>query len=300
MSRSRKWSLDKLKQVAAKYTKKSHFQKFDNPAYLSASRQGVLDDICSHMQQKNYKKYSSEEIKDIAGLYRTRTVFQKSNKQAYTQALLMGEDSLDSVCSHMHCVKKIQKHTKESAAKDAVKYKTKREFCINDAGSYLAALKNGWIDDICQHMIRSTNSSTAERFILSKVQRYHPDAIQRYFFNKDKRFRQSRYQLDIYIPSLNKGIEYDGTYWHSVSVLAKNKNISIEEASNYHADKDAFFSSIGIEVLHIAEDSWEAQEIWQSRIFLSFIGVLPKVPSTKKQDFFRKNTDEYIEELKSI
>jgi len=48
--------------------------------------------------------------------------------------------------------KKIQKHTKETAAADALKYKTKREWCENDAGSYLASLKNNWIDDLCKHM----------------------------------------------------------------------------------------------------------------------------------------------------
>jgi hypothetical protein len=179
--------------------------------------------------------------------------------------------------------------------KDAIKYKTRRDFCLKDAGSYLAAVKNGWIDDICQHMVVTTGSSAAERLILSRIRKYYPDATQKYFSNKNKQFFQNRYQLDIYIPSLNKGIEYDGTYWHTTEVLAKNKNISIEQASNYHSDKDSFFKSIGIEVLHISEATWKAQEIWQNRIILSFLNVLPYIPSNQKTNFFRRNTEEYIE-----
>ncbi len=299
MSNPRKWSLEKLKEVAVKYTEKCNFQKFDNPAYLSAYRQGILDQVCSHMKQNNHKKYTDKEIRFIAKQYTSRTFFQKSNKKAYTQAIAEGMGYLNEVCSHMISKKKIIKHTKESAMKDAVKYRTRREFCLKDAGSYLAAIKNGWADDICKHMTIISGSSAAERAILSNVREYYPDATQKYFFNKDKQFRQSRYQLDIYIPSLNKGIEYDGTYWHSIETLAKNKRISIEQASNYHSDKDAFFKSIGIEVLHIAEANWKAQEIWENRIVLGFLNILPYIPSNKKTDFFRRNTEEYIEELKS-
>lgn len=293
--KKKRWTTSSIKEEASKYNKKANFQKYSNAAYLSAKRKGILDEVCSHMQQKNYYKYTVEELTKIAFLYTTRTEFQKKNKQAYTQSRELGVDFFNAICSHMYSVRKVQKHTKETAAADALKYKTRREFCVNDAGSYLAAVKNGWIDEICEHMQPAPKggSSKEEKRILSIVNEHFPDAIKKIFYNKSYKFRQSRYELDIFIPSLNKGIEYDGTYWHSTEVLAKNKKISLEEAANYHEEKDSFFKSIGIEVLHIKEDFWKAQEIWQTRTILSFLNILPMPPAHK---FFRLHWAQNLDE----
>lgn len=285
MAKPRKWTFEKLQAEALKYNRRVDFQYGSTGAYLSAMRQKLLDVICSHMQESATKKYTDEEIIEIAKQYKTRSEFAKKSK-AYTAAFLRGKDFVDMVCSHMTSVKKVLKHTKETAAQDALKYKTRREFCVNDAGSYLAAVKNGWIDDICQHMneLPKSRTSKQELVILDIVREHFSDARKKVFYNKNKQFRQARYELDIYIPSLNKGIEYDGDYWHSPKVLAKNKKISIEEACTYHEEKDAFFKTLGIEVLHIKEKEWGALQLWNERKVLSFIGILPMPPPHK---FFR-------------
>jgi hypothetical protein len=294
MSKPIKWTKELLYTEAKKYNRRVDFQKFSRGAYLSAKRQGLLEDVCSHMQPNATKKYTQEQILEIAKQFKTRTEFQKGSK-AYASAFLYGKDFLDLACAHMISPKKVLKHTKETAAQDAIKYKTRREFCVNDAGSYLAAVKNGWIDDICKHMdeIPKTRVSKQELKILQKVQEYFPDARKKVFYNKSSDFRQSRYELDIFIPSLNKGIEYDGSYWHSPDVLAKRKNISLEEAEKYHEEKDQFFNQMGIKVLHIKENHWKINELWQTRIILDFIGILPKPPNHQFFKFmWRQNADE--------
>jgi very-short-patch-repair endonuclease/Zn ribbon nucleic-acid-binding protein len=66
-----------------------------------------------------------------------------------------------------------------------------------------------------------------------------------------------RYELDIYIPSLKIGIEFDGLYWHSESKVGKK----------YHINKTNFFKSKGIRVLHIFEDEWmNKKDIVKSKI----------------------------------
>lgn len=47
----------------------------------------------------------------------------------------------------------ILKWTFDKCKKEALNYKTRTEFYKNNLGAYLRAQRNGWLDDICQHMI---------------------------------------------------------------------------------------------------------------------------------------------------
>lgn len=283
MNKKIKWTLEKLKAEALKYSRRVDFQYGSVGAYLSARRQKLLETICTHMQEPATKKYTDEEIFEIAKQFKTRSEFAKNSK-AYASASLRGKHFLNRVCAHMTSVKKVQKHTKKTAAKDALKYKTRREWCLNDAGSYLASVKNGWVNDLCKHMDRipKTRTSKEELEILKIVQQHFPDARKKVFYNTNPDFRQSRYELDIYVPSLNVGIEYDGAYWHSPEVLAKYRKISIEQASKYHEEKDNFFKSLGIHVLHVGERHWlSSGREWDKRKILSILGILPMPPAHK-------------------
>jgi predicted GIY-YIG superfamily endonuclease len=44
--------------------------------------------------------------------------------------------------------------TKERCQEVALKYKTRNEFRKNSGGAYKSSLRNGWLDDVCSHMIR--------------------------------------------------------------------------------------------------------------------------------------------------
>jgi hypothetical protein len=64
-------------------------------------------------------------------------------------------------------------------------------------------------------------------------------------------------ELDIYIPSHNIAIEYNGLYWHSE--LFKDKD--------YHLTKTELCNNNGIRLIHVFEDEWlYKQDIVKSRI----------------------------------
>lgn len=42
---------------------------------------------------------------------------------------------------------------KEKCREEALKYKTRKSFQINSSSAYKSSLKNGWLDEICSHMI---------------------------------------------------------------------------------------------------------------------------------------------------
>lgn len=64
-------------------------------------------------------------------------------------------------------------------------------------------------------------------------------------------------EIDIYLPQLNLGIEYNGEYWHSED----------KKGRNYHLDKTNLAESKGIRLVHIFEHEWlNKQEIVKSRL----------------------------------
>ncbi len=70
-------------------------------------------------------------------------------------------------------------------------------------------------------------------------------------------------ELDIYIPSHNLAIEYDGLYWHS----------ELYKPSNYHLNKTLECEKQGIQLIHIFEDEWLfKQDIVKSRL-MNILGL---------------------------
>jgi hypothetical protein len=55
------------------------------------------------------------------------------------------------------------------------------------------------------------------------------------------------FELDIFLPDKNIGIEYNGLYWHS-ELAGKNRN--------YHSEKYNFFKDRGIKLISIFEHKW--------------------------------------------
>lgn len=77
--------------------------------------------------------------------------------------------------------------------------------------------------------------------------------------------------IDIYLPKLNIGLEYNGLYWHSEEY--KNKN--------YHIDKTNYFKERDIRIIHIWEDDWlKKKDIIKSQI-LNIIGNSNRIYARK-------------------
>ena len=71
-------------------------------------------------------------------------------------------------------------------------------------------------------------------------------------------------ELDIYIPSHNLAIEFNGLYWHSE--LFKNKN--------YHLDKTNLCNQKGVQLIHIFEDEWVYKADIVKSIIKSKLGLI--------------------------
>lgn len=78
-------------------------------------------------------------------------------------------------------------------------------------------------------------------------------------------------EIDIYLPELKIGFEFNGLYWHSN--LFKDKN--------YHLNKTNYFKERGIRIIHIWEDDWSNKtDIIKSQIS-NLIGKSVKIFARK-------------------
>lgn len=118
---------------------------------------------------------------------------------------------------------------------------------------------------------RVTNTSAGERALFEFVKLLCPDAIAGW------REHYHKQELDIFIPSMQLGIEFNGLYWHSESVFTANGKDPKSDSK-----KHAAFAANGIRVIGIFEDEWENQQhIVKSRL----TNILGK---TKRTIFARK------------
>ena len=273
------WDKNTIKTEALKYKTRKEFQKNAPGALDAAKRLDIYDEVCVHMEWIN-KRWTDEELFAEALKYGTRNDF--FTNKAYHVARNRG--ILDKICQHMPKDLKMnnfphnKKWNEEAVAKEALKYFFRSDFKKNNEGAYDAAKDMKILDKICSHMNMSRNSSKHENHLFDKIKQLYPSA-------QKLRDRNAKipnkphikgFDIDIYIPELRKGIEFDGTYWHSFEVMRKNKNRSLwsdEDVKNYHKIKDDYFLSKGVKILHINDKEWLQNKTQSLDRILNFLKV---------------------------
>ena len=95
-----KWTYDECKKEALKYNDRTLFMRNSSGAHKSASINGWLSDICSHMPLKSKKNYwTKEKCQEEALKYENRNQFKINSCDAYSYAYR--NKFLDEICSHM-------------------------------------------------------------------------------------------------------------------------------------------------------------------------------------------------------
>lgn len=79
-----------------------------------------------------------------------------------------------------------------------------------------------------------------------------------------KSILQGRHEIDIFIPKLNKAIEYNGIYWHR------------GKGETYHKDKTDGCNKLNISLIHIWEDQWNDNQEKIKDILIKFLDDLPQ------------------------
>ncbi len=259
----KKWFFDNLKLEASKFSTKGEFRENSPIAYRAALKNPRYEEIVSHMpkylnscgENGHNLKWSNAKIQEEALKFNTRGDFQKYSVKIYRAAKTRG--ILKQVCSHMKMVRTYW--TNDMLRQEAIKYGSRSQFALNNSSAYVLAKNRNILDEICSHMQFSTNTSSSEINLFDFIKSIYPKA-QKLKDRKVKILNKPHiqgFEIDIYIPELRKGVEFDGKYYHSLNGLKRGRpNWPQTDIEQYHQIKDQWFASKGIKILHIREEDW--------------------------------------------
>lgn len=151
-----KYTKEYCAEEAKKYKHRMDFRQGNRIIYKYSCQHGWIDDICGHMKWITRKPHfwTKEKCEKEAFKYNSRKEFQKGCGGAYAAAI--DNNWLDEICRHMTRPAPHNYYwTKEKCKEEAMKFQSLKEFRTN-SHAYNAALKRGWINEICSHMTRSS------------------------------------------------------------------------------------------------------------------------------------------------
>jgi hypothetical protein len=278
-------TIDQYKEEALKYNSKIEFLNKNPIIYRAAYKRGLLSEICTHMTESNFF-WDTETCLAEAKKYQTRRAFGLGNKAAYSYAVRA--KILNIVCAHMPEIlySAGKKHYKfkwtfEKLQEEALKYTTKAALNKYSPGAYLAAGRAKIKNIICSHMPKDRSTSLMEKELFGHIKLSFSSAKKLY--DRKVKIKGKPYiygfEIDIYVPELNCGIEFDGTYWHSFDRMRKSKGKKLwpdKDVKNYHKIKDAWFLTKGIRLLHIKEKDWKKDKQACINKCLDFLAIEQK------------------------
>jgi hypothetical protein len=98
------------------------------------------------------EKLTFDVCKEEALKYKTKSEFKKNSSTHYNKCVK--NKWLSNVCSHMvELIKPKNYWTYERCKEEALKFSNRTDYSRCGNWSYYVALNNGWLDEICEHMI---------------------------------------------------------------------------------------------------------------------------------------------------
>jgi hypothetical protein len=143
---------------------------------------------------------------------------------------------------------------------------SKLEHLIKSKKQFIICKKHGEFEQSLAHHQNGVGCPVCG-FNVSKIEMKLHDFIKSlgYKIIVNKKDIIAPYELDIYIPSLNKAIEFNGEYWH---YNERNPN---RKPKGYHGMKSQLCRDKKIRLLHIREDLWEKNENKMKNVINAFL-----------------------------
>jgi len=279
---TKKYEKEDIVKVMSFFSDVETFKKENQYVYKLAHQMGLINENCS-LTRKIRLDYTLDDFLKEVIKYKTKGEFREKNKAMY-QACVKRPD-FEQICSHMpkHVDQSGEnnpffKWSDEDLHKEALKYDYLRDFREGSHSAYTICVQRKILRRVCSHMKRPKTISLQESKIFDEVLTYFNDT-KKYYLTKlnipGKPFIK-RFEADVFVPSLMKGIEYDGKRYHSYEYMRADKSKakwSDEDIRNYHDIKDKAFLTLGIEILHITQDKWKNDKPACIVLIEQFLGI---------------------------
>ena len=249
-----KWLKEDVLAEARMFSTRIEWKANKEPSYAAALRNGWSEEACAHMGRRLTEKWDIETITEESIKFDSIHDWKTLSPSSYDAACK--RDLLCKLTAGM--ISRIKNWTNEEVLEEAKKHEHKSEWFTISQSSYSIAKKRGIFEEATKHMIQVVGTSNPEKNILEIIRESHPRTYSAFFSNKkSEKYPFTKLQIDAYIPELKRGVEFDGTYWHSFAGLKRGKpHWKDEDLLRYHEIKDEFFADMGIEILHIKEKDW--------------------------------------------
>jgi len=203
----------------------------------------------SFTQTEEYKEKSKKTHLEKYGCHYTKTeeYFNKQREKKYKNSYERKKENYKNV----EIITKFE---------DYVGAKNKYEYECRLCGNIFEYHTNSFlVEPRCKKCFPYEKcSSIMEKEVIEVVNKTNID------FEVNNRSLIYPYELDIYIPSKNIAIEFNGLYWHSENILGYKKTVGPRQ---YHIKKTKMCQEKDIRLYHFFEDEWiERKEIVKSMI----------------------------------
>ena len=166
--------------------------------------QGNVVEYSNDRMKPNF--WTLDRVREIAKTCETRSEFWRKHKGAALRAQRQGW--LDKIYGHMEQTRQEKGYWQEfeNVLKAALECETRSDFQEKHSSAYSSADKNGWLEDVCKHMVvrKSSGEVIVRRFLLSHDIRSEPQ--KKFPDCKDKR----PLPFDEYLPDFGILIEIQG------------------------------------------------------------------------------------------
>lgn len=227
-----RWSQEEIKKLIGLYP------DVDNVTIalqLNKTERSVKSKANKLKLEKNDKRVWTEvEIKKLYDLFSdfyTHEIAKQLNRSEKAIQMKAKRLKLKKTASHKSkCIAKRNKMvgrdlTFEFVKNQALLYKTRGEFQKKDSPCYSVALRNGYLDEICLHMLKVSYS--IPQLIMQEIMNVVLN--KKCIYNDRKTIRP--YELDLYYPDYKLAFEYNGKGWH---IKNKNDEIKLKKCKKLH------------------------------------------------------------------
>lgn len=236
----------------------------------------------SHPQKNEEIRNKTKETNLL--LYGFETPLKNDEVKNKTKTTLIEKWGVDVISKNKDIIKLIQLKTKETRIKKAIEYyKDYNIVKVNyDNKVYTLMCNKGHEYDIPYDLLRNRKRVNIEICTVCKPLNSGSsgeDELYEFIKNNcDLEIIRNRkildnLEIDIYIPSINIGFEFNGLYWHN----------EINKEKSYHLKKTIKANKKGIHLIHIWEDDWNYKKDIVKSIVLNYLNKNSKIMARKCQ-----------------
>jgi hypothetical protein len=211
--------------------KKTNLERYgsENPSFS----ENIKSKILKNQRKTNLEKYN---VENVFSLKEVKDTIKNTKLKKYGKSsLLQNEDFRKlhfKISNHNNYIKYVDNSISLFKCDNGLDH----NFEIN-SDNYIKRIKhNNPLCTVCYPI--GDHKSIKEKELLSYIKSiYSGEIVSGY---------RDGLEIDIYLPELKVGFEFNGLYWHC----------EIFKSKNYHLDKTNHFKNKGIRLIHIWEDDW--------------------------------------------